>query len=751
MPTLSPTAILAVYQNADQNAYTTASVTTVAGRGYLLSVATPNTNSITPVKPTVTGAGETWTELTDWLYDNSGGDRTRITVFVVNSASGGTGALTIDYGGVTQDGCMYVMSEWTGHNTSALVNSGNIVKVGGNTSVTTLSASLAALASSSNVAFGVICHQANEGTTVGTGFTALNSVAGIQPVRSLKTEYQLNVTTVDASWTTSSAAGMIAMELQVAGGPNNTVAPAVTGNKYTGQTLTSTTGTWTGSGSITYAYQWQRDGSNIGGATSSTHVLVSGDETHSITCVITATDSGGSVSATSNAIVAGPSYTATAYMRDEFCAYEVVTYTAGFTVLAPPITVIRIAPGSGAGDVSPAWVDVSALVRSFTYTRGRQTELDQAEVGTASIVFDNSTRVLDPSYTAGPFYPRLLPNMQVSIQASYGSIQYDLFRGYVQRFSTSYVGPNYAETTYECVDGLSALSNVTFVGTFDRESTGARVFEVIGAAGWPTTAAPTGWTLDTDALNATTTLGVGAPVNVIDDGVSEVEAATFTSADNKRVLDHIRDVVGSEPGRFFINGSGVVVFQDRSHVVPVPDDPQLVLSDDATDPTAIGYRNVVVNYELDQIHNDIELSASNGTVASSFDATSIDRYWRRTLSRQTQIPPGDSDLYQQAGWLLRQKKDPLLRILSVTVDAFDTVSFRALHPLDLGDVITVNRTPPGVTDELISQDSFIERLTVTAVPGPKWTFQFELSSFLPEPPPWLLGYSALDSATLTFA
>jgi len=84
--------------------------------------------------------------------------------------------------------------------------------------------------------------------------------------------------------------------------PINTIAPVITGIAQRGETLTSTTGTWTGTGTITFAYQWKRDDTNISGATSSTYVLVADDDNTSITCVISATDSEGTGTATSNAI-----------------------------------------------------------------------------------------------------------------------------------------------------------------------------------------------------------------------------------------------------------------------------------------------------------------------------------------------------------------------------------------------------------------------------------------------------------------
>lgn len=87
-----------------------------------------------------------------------------------------------------------------------------------------------------------------------------------------------------------------------ANAPVNTVAPVISGSNVVGQVLTTTDGTWTGTAPITYAYQWKRNGSNIASATSSTYTLVQADATFAVTCVVTATNVAGNVSATSNSL-----------------------------------------------------------------------------------------------------------------------------------------------------------------------------------------------------------------------------------------------------------------------------------------------------------------------------------------------------------------------------------------------------------------------------------------------------------------
>jgi len=85
--------------------------------------------------------------------------------------------------------------------------------------------------------------------------------------------------------------------------PTNSVAPVISGTAVVGQTLTSTTGTWSGIPTPTYSYQWKRGATNIG-TNSSTYTLVQADagNTSNITCVVTATNAGGSANATSNQI-----------------------------------------------------------------------------------------------------------------------------------------------------------------------------------------------------------------------------------------------------------------------------------------------------------------------------------------------------------------------------------------------------------------------------------------------------------------
>jgi hypothetical protein len=91
-----------------------------------------------------------------------------------------------------------------------------------------------------------------------------------------------------------------------ASSPSNTSSPAVNGTARQGETLTTTSGSWSGTTPMSFAYRWQRcdtSGNNcnsISGATSQTYVVSADDVGHTLRSVVTASNTAGSASATSS-------------------------------------------------------------------------------------------------------------------------------------------------------------------------------------------------------------------------------------------------------------------------------------------------------------------------------------------------------------------------------------------------------------------------------------------------------------------
>jgi len=103
----------------------------------------------------------------------------------------------------------------------------------------------------------------------------------------------------------SAATAVVTNPSTPATAPSNTAAPSVSGTTQTGQTLTTSNGSWSGTTPMTYGYQWQDcDTSGAGctaisGATAKTYTLKSSDEGHTLRAVVKASNSAGAASATS--------------------------------------------------------------------------------------------------------------------------------------------------------------------------------------------------------------------------------------------------------------------------------------------------------------------------------------------------------------------------------------------------------------------------------------------------------------------
>jgi uncharacterized delta-60 repeat protein len=155
--------------------------------------------------------------------------------------------------------------------------------------------------------------------------------------------------------------------------PVNTVAPVVSGTATFGQTLSTTTGTWTGNpASFSYAYQWQRSASNIGGATGVTYQLVQADVGNTIRCVVTATNTAGSTSANSNSTAAVVAALPGAPQRVSATATGATTATVSWSAPASDggatITSYSIFWSGGSTSTGSTSVGIGGLSGSTSYT-----------------------------------------------------------------------------------------------------------------------------------------------------------------------------------------------------------------------------------------------------------------------------------------------------------------------------------------------------------------------------------------------
>jgi fibronectin type 3 domain-containing protein len=115
---------------------------------------------------------------------------------------------------------------------------------------------------------------------------------------------QVTATNAEGSGNAQASTGVVAPLNGAA--PQSTAKAAISGIAKEGETLTASNGTWSGTTPMTFTYQWQRcdtNGANcadIAGATSQSYTVVNADVGHTLRVRVTATNTAGSASATSD-------------------------------------------------------------------------------------------------------------------------------------------------------------------------------------------------------------------------------------------------------------------------------------------------------------------------------------------------------------------------------------------------------------------------------------------------------------------
>jgi sugar lactone lactonase YvrE len=129
--------------------------------------------------------------------------------------------------------------------------------------------------------------------------------------------------------------------------PSNATLPTISGTAQDGHTLAASTGTWTGDPPTSYSYQWQTCNSsgesctNISGATGTAYTLDSSDVGDTVRSVVSAKNSAGSTSATSepSAVVVGlPVVTSAPSISGTATAGQTLTASTGAWTGTTPIS-----------------------------------------------------------------------------------------------------------------------------------------------------------------------------------------------------------------------------------------------------------------------------------------------------------------------------------------------------------------------------------------------------------------------------
>lgn len=395
---------------------------------------------------------------------------------------------------------------------------------------------------------------------------------------------------------------------------------------------------------------------------------------------------------------------------------------------------------------APNWVDVTQYVRGpISIRRGRQRELGQMEAGTASVVLDNRDRRFDPEYASGPYYGYIIPmrRFRISVVES-ESVAIPLFTGFVERWVLGYDARD-AWVTVEAVDAMKLLSLATIWDTaFPEQRSDERIDDILDAVNWTTGES---WVLEHSTLGTDTILAPNGD-RMLMEGRSTV---AYRYADGESALDLIREEETAEGGLFFVDCHGIATFLSRHHTIIKVGDIISVhkFSNSGSEAFNARYEEVEVSYDEDLLYNAVTVSGAEIVEQTAEDASSIAKYFRRSLTISSDAITNDEDGYQMANFLLNRYKEPWLRVkrLVITTPTTDWTE-RIRRAIDLGTLIGVAWEPPPYGSGGISQYGMVQGIEHDISETGIWRTTYDVYALDPNSY-WALGneYTALGTNT----
>ena len=324
-------------------------------------------------------------------------------------------------------------------------------------------------------------------------------------------------------------------------------------------------------------------------------------------------------------------------------------------------------------DSAAVIVDVSNQVNRIETNRGRTALSDEFQTGSLTLRITDQNGDFNPQNPASPYYNLLTPMKKVQITATYGSVTYPIFAGFITSYVTTYPddGEGIAITTIQAVDAfrLAQLAQIsTVAGASAGELSGARVNDILDQISWPTSQRD------------------------IDAGLTTLQADPGT---NRTALQALFTVANSEYGAIYVSADNNFVFQDRGVTAGSIGGTPTVFADDGS---GITYFDAtwILNDVL--VFNKATITRAGGSPQVALNQASIDKYFLHSYFLDNLLMESDAVALDYARAYVASRQETTIRVDAIVLDLY-TPSYNsgivAALDLDFFDPITVKTTQPG--------------------------------------------------------
>ena len=324
-------------------------------------------------------------------------------------------------------------------------------------------------------------------------------------------------------------------------------------------------------------------------------------------------------------------------------------------------------------DSTAVIVDVSNQVDSVQTSRGRNAQADQFQTGQLSLRIVDQNGDFNPQNTAGPYFGLLNPMRKVQITATWNTVTYPIFSGFITGYTTTtpkFTG-DIVYTTITAVDAFRLAQNAQISTVTDSgagQLSGTRINKILDQIGWPASMR------DVDAGQTTLQADPGSP---------------------RTALEAMQTVELSEYGSLYVDANGEFVFQDRAFTTSSVDGTPVVFNDNGTD---IPYFNAVWLLNDVLIYNSAQITRTGGTAQTAINQPSIDKYFLHSYNQQNLLMQTDAVALDYAQAYVASRAETSTRCDAITLDLYTdnyNAGITAALDLDFFDPVTITTTQPG--------------------------------------------------------
>lgn len=317
--------------------------------------------------------------------------------------------------------------------------------------------------------------------------------------------------------------------------------------------------------------------------------------------------------------------------------------------------------------IAPNIVDVSASVLKIDTRKERNLLQDKYLAAQATVRILDPNGDWNPQNTSSPLYPNLVPLRQISISATYSSVNYPIFAGFITEYKYQYpTGQEVGFVDLICFDAFRLLYNsviTTVTGATAGQDTGTRIGKILDMVKW---------------ASSQRSIEVGDTTCQVDPG------------NTRNALDALQTIEFTEQGAFYIDKAGLAVFKDRTYVYNAQSASPVKFNNNGT--TDINYAGITFAHDDKTIVNSATITRIGGTAQTYTDTPSQEKYFFHAITATDMLMETDANALALATAYVTTRKDTTIRIDNITLDLVTlgyTAGVQAALDLDYFDTMEI--------------------------------------------------------------